>query len=76
MSEALEVLLRQAFGEMNLHRLEADVDPRKTPSIRMLEKLGFQLEGYLRERWLVAGEVNDTVFYGLLRREWAETHGV
>jgi RimJ/RimL family protein N-acetyltransferase len=32
--------------------------------------LGFQREGFLRERWHVNGEIQDAFFYGLLRREW------
>lgn len=71
MHEALQSLLGYAFGEMKLRRLEADVDPRNTPSIRTLERLGFQREGYLRERWHVAGEIQDALFYGLLERDWS-----
>jgi RimJ/RimL family protein N-acetyltransferase len=70
MSEALDLLLRFAFDELALHRLEADVDPRNTRSVRVLERLGFQREGYLRERWHVGGEIQDALFYGLLSREW------
>ncbi len=71
MTEATRTLLRFAFEELELHRIEADVDPRNEASIRLIERLGFQREGYLRERWLVNDEINDTVFYGLLRREWS-----
>ena len=70
MSEATRTFLRFAFEELELHRLEADVDPRNEASIRLLERLGFRREGYLRERWFVGQEINDTVLYGLLRREW------
>jgi RimJ/RimL family protein N-acetyltransferase len=63
-------LLNYSFNELNLHRLEADVDPRNAASIRTLEKLGFRQEGYLRERWLVGGGIQDSLFYGLLRSEW------
>jgi RimJ/RimL family protein N-acetyltransferase len=70
MNEALQALLSHAFDVMELRRLEADVDPRNTPSIRTLERLGFQREGFLRERWHVNGEIQDAFFYGLLRREW------
>ncbi len=73
MSEATRTLVRFAFEELELHRIEADVDPRNEASIRLLERLGFQREGYLRERWLVGQEANDTIFYGLLRREWPDT---
>jgi RimJ/RimL family protein N-acetyltransferase len=70
MQEALRALLGYAFGDLRLHRLEADVDPRNASSIRMLERLGFRQEGYLRERWLVGGGVQDSLFYGLLASEW------
>lgn len=68
--EALNALFAFAFDELDLHRLEADVDPRNARSIRTLERLGFQREGYLRERWHVAGDIQDALFYGLLKREW------
>jgi RimJ/RimL family protein N-acetyltransferase len=55
---------------MNLHRLEADVDPNNAASIRSLERLGFQREGYLRERWHVGGGIQDAIFFGLLKHEW------
>jgi len=70
MNEALKGLVSHAFEVMELRRLEADVDPRNTASIHTLERLGFQREGYLRERWHVNGEIQDALFYGLLRREW------
>lgn len=73
MNEALQALLSHAFDVMELRRLEADVDPRNTASIRTLERLGFQREGFLRERWHVAGEIQDAIFYGLLRREWIKS---
>ena len=56
--------------DVRLRRLEADVDPRNAASIRTLERLGFQREGFLRERWHVNGEIQDAIFYGLLRRDW------
>ncbi|HEY7913836.1 MAG TPA: GNAT family protein [Blastocatellia bacterium] len=68
--EALRALLAYAFDELDLQRIEADVDPRNGASIRTLERLGFQREGFLRERWRVNGEVQDALFYGLLRRDW------
>ena len=70
MNEALTALVIHAFETVQLRRLEADVDPRNTPSIRTLERLGFQREGFLRERWHVEGEIQDAYFYGLLKHEW------
>lgn len=70
MSEALPLLVGFAFRELGLHRLEADADPRNVPSLRLLERSGFRREGYLRERYHQEGELQDAVFFGLLRREY------
>ena len=70
MLEALTALIDYAFGTLKLRRLEADVDPRNENSMRILDKLGFQREGLLRERWNVGDEIQDTAFLGLLAREW------
>ena len=70
MNEALRALLDYGFHQLNLNRIEADIDPRNEASARTLERLGFRKEGYLRERWIVGDEVSDTALYGLLQREW------
>ena len=74
MTEALTTLIDFAFSSLGLHRLEADIDPRNGASARVLERLGFQKEGHLRERWIVGGEVSDTALYGLLASDWANNH--
>ncbi|MEO7762671.1 MAG: GNAT family N-acetyltransferase [Casimicrobiaceae bacterium] len=71
MTEALGALIDFGFGELNLNRLEADIDPRNTASATSLERRGFRKEGHLRERWIVDGEVSDSGLYGLLATEWA-----
>lgn len=71
MAEALPALIRFAFESLDLHRLEADVDPRNQPSIRLLESAGFRREGFLRERYRLNDEIQDAVLYGLLRHEFA-----
>ena len=70
MHEAVYALVSYAFGELGFNRLEADIDPRNLASCRGLEKLGFKLEGLLRERWIVGAEVSDSALYGLLASEW------
>ncbi|MFQ5526353.1 MAG: GNAT family N-acetyltransferase [Thermoanaerobaculia bacterium] len=70
MSEGLTVLIDYTFSQLGLLRLEADVDPRNAASITLLERLGFEREGYMRERWLVEGKTADSVFYGLLAKDW------
>jgi len=70
MDEALRALLRHAFTVLALNRLEADIDPRNEASARSLQRLGFQHEGLLRERWIVGDEVSDSALYGLQHRDW------
>lgn len=70
MREALDAMCEFAFDSLDLRRLEADVDPRNAPSLKLLGRMGFQHEGLLRERWILEGEIQDSVVLGLLRREW------
>lgn len=66
MSEALATLLVFAFREMQLHWVWADTDPRNRSSIRVLERLGFRRDGLLRGHYLVQGEPQHAIVYGLL----------
>jgi len=59
-TEAGQAVVRHTFESVGLHRLEADVDPRNEASTRVLTRLGFRLEGLLRDRWIVAGETSDS----------------
>ncbi|QUJ69080.1 GNAT family N-acetyltransferase [Photobacterium sp. GJ3] len=68
--EAASALIRFAFEEMNLNRLEAEIDPMNRGSAKVLQKLGFVEEGYLPERWIVDGYLSDSALYGLLAKQW------
>jgi ribosomal-protein-alanine N-acetyltransferase len=70
MQEALAALIEYAFEELDLHRIEADIDPRNHASARLLQSLHFIKEGHLRERWIVNGEICHSDIYGLLRSDW------
>ncbi len=70
--EAVRAVIRCGFEVLGLNRWEADIDPRNEASGRVLERLGFRREGLLRQRWIVAGEVSDSAWYGLLRQDWTD----
>ena len=70
MNEALVGLLNFGFAELQLNRVEADIDPRNTASAASLARLGFLKEGHLRQRWIVDGEVSDSDLFGLLADDW------
>jgi len=67
---AVEVLIEKIFTESTLRRLLAYVHEENHASRRVLEKLGFQEEGILREHYLINGTPVNEVLYGLLKREW------
>lgn len=70
MTEALVAVLTHAFDGLGLNRIEADTDPQNLAAIKLLERLGFQREGVLRQRWITNGRKSDAALYGLLRDEW------
>ncbi|MFJ3956895.1 GNAT family N-acetyltransferase [Arthrobacter sp. NPDC090010] len=69
-TEAARALLRWAFATLDLNRVQSETDTGNWASARVLEKLGFVLEGTLREDCIVNGDVSDSWVYGLLRRDW------
>lgn len=69
-TEAARALLTWAYDTLDLNRVQAEADTRNDASRRVLEKLGFILEGTLREDCVVDGVVSDSWVFGLLRRDW------
>lgn len=59
MSEALELVLREAFVPLELHRVEALVLPENEPSRRLLARAGFRCEGLARKLVRLHGEWRD-----------------
>lgn len=66
MTEALKCLMDYAFVELGLHRIEASVMPSNQPSLRVLEKLGFQKEGYSKAYLKINGKWEDHIRLALL----------
>jgi [ribosomal protein S5]-alanine N-acetyltransferase len=71
MSQGLKLLLHYAFTELNLHRLEANVQPENKYSIRLLAKSGFIKEGYSK-KYLNVGNKGwrDHERWAILNDEW------
>ena len=69
MSEAMQLVLAEAFGPLELHRIEANIQPGNRPSILLAQRNGFTREGfsprYLKingrwrdhERWAISAEL-------------------
>lgn len=69
-AEGLSLVLDFAFSQLNLHRVYLKVAAANTRAIRLYEKMGFQLEGRLRDDLYQDGAYGDLLLYGLLRSEW------
>ncbi|MDR6899147.1 RimJ/RimL family protein N-acetyltransferase [Rhizobium miluonense] len=69
-TEAIMLLLRHAFGEMELHRIGIRVLAYNQRAIRAYEKCGFVVEGRERETAYVNGSWHDDIMMGLLDREF------
>ena len=69
---ALAAVMRFAFEEIRLHRLEAACMPANAASLRTLENGGFQREGLARRYLKINGTWEDHVLFGLPREDWWE----
>lgn len=72
-SDAARVLLRFAFDEMNLHRVQLTVYEDNVRAIRAYEKCGFRQEGRLRDAIFRKGRYYDMLLMSILSDElWSE----
>lgn len=72
-TDALALILRYAFHELNLDRVELNVISYNTRAIRAYERAGFVHEGRLRSAVYRDGKRYDLLVMGILREEWATT---
>nr|WP_281170156.1 GNAT family N-acetyltransferase [Paenibacillus pinihumi] len=66
MTESLARVIRYAFDELRLHRIEANIMPRNSASLKMVEKLGFSSEGLARKYLKINGIWEDHIHMVLL----------
>jgi RimJ/RimL family protein N-acetyltransferase len=69
-SDAMKVILRYAFHELNLRRVTLNVFEYNPRAIRSYEKLGFQHEGHVRKYLNRDGRRWDLIYMGILKDEW------
>jgi len=70
MAEGLELVLRVAFRELRLHRLEANVQPSNARSLAFVRRAGFVREGFSRRYVRIGGKWRDHVRLALLAEDW------
>lgn len=70
MTEVVRTMTAHAFQNPDVHRIYACVYAWNPASARVLEKVGYTLEGRMRQHATKDGEKVDELIYGLLREEW------
>jgi ribosomal-protein-alanine N-acetyltransferase len=68
--EALVAVMRFAFEELRLHRVQIAIIPRNTPSRRVVEKLNIREEGVALRYLEIDGNWEDHVRYAVTSEEW------
>ncbi|HUN52612.1 MAG TPA: GNAT family N-acetyltransferase [Candidatus Sulfotelmatobacter sp.] len=76
MSEALGAVLRHCFTAMDVHRVEATIEPENRASLALAAKFGFVPEGGpMRDRLLVSGSFRSVGMHALLKPDWQRRGG-
>ena len=75
-TDAMRVILRYVFTELNLHRVTLGVFEYNQRARRSYEKVGFVVEGRVRGEMLRQGRRWDVYIMGILREEWEHQHPV
>jgi len=70
MRDGLGLVFDSAFGEMGLHRLEANIQPGNAASIALVKRLGFRLEGFSPKFLKIGGRWRDHERWAILADEW------
>lgn len=76
MTEALSAILEHAFVKLKINRIEAQHELENPASGRVMEKVGMQKEGTLRQRLYNKGHFADVNLYAILRKDYLSMHGI
>lgn len=69
-TEAIKAVLEYGFEDLNMHSIEAVIDPDNVASERVLQKNGFVKEAHILENEYYDGKFWDTVIYSILKRNF------
>ena len=59
MTEGIRLVVREAFGRLGLHRLEANIQPENHESIALARRCGFEYEGFSPRYLKIGGRWRD-----------------
>lgn len=68
MSEAITIVIDHGFNKMQLHSIEAIINPDNDVSRKLLKKFGFIKEAYFKENFFFEGKFFDSEVYSLVNK--------
>ena len=69
-TEAITLLLNHVFGELELHKIELTVFSDNGAAIECYTRLGFKVEGRLKDHAIVDGTYRDMILMGIIETDW------
>jgi ribosomal-protein-alanine N-acetyltransferase len=69
MTEGMRLLFRYAFGDLKLHRLEANIQPENRASIALARRTGFRREGFSPRYLKIGGRWRDHERWAILAED-------
>jgi RimJ/RimL family protein N-acetyltransferase len=69
-TEAIYLMMRHAFEDLGVRRLEWKCDALNAASRRAADRFGFTFEGVFRQHFIVKGRNRDTAWYSMIDKEW------
>jgi RimJ/RimL family protein N-acetyltransferase len=74
-TDAMRLIVQYGFIELNLQRVSLALHSYNDRALKSYEKVGFKVEGTLRQDTLREGRRTDGIFMGILRDEWLAMQG-
>ncbi len=70
MFEGMSHVMRYAFANIGLHRLEANIQPENIRSLKFVKRFGFTREGFSRKYLMIDGEWRDHERWAILKEDF------
>jgi RimJ/RimL family protein N-acetyltransferase len=69
-TEAIYLMMRHAFDDLGVRRLEWKCDALNTPSRQAATRFGFQFEGLFKQHMIIKGRNRDTAWFAIIDKDW------
>ena len=69
-TEAIYLMMRHAFDDLGVRRLEWKCDALNSPSRKAAQRFGFEFEGLFRQHMIIKGRNRDTAWFAMIDKDW------